>query len=168
VNCGFETGDFSGWTRSGNLGATGVETSSDGFVANSGTYFALLGPVGSNGFLSENLATTAGATYQLQWYLGSDGGTPNDFSAIVNGVTLFSANNLPDTRPAYLDYIYSFAATGPTTTLTFGFRNDPSYLALDDISVTQVAGTTPEPSSIMLFASALMALGGSIKRKLLS
>src|SRR5258707_4542450 len=34
VNCGFETGDFTGWTRSGDQGFTSIDTVS----AHSGTY----------------------------------------------------------------------------------------------------------------------------------
>ena len=52
VNCGFETGDFTGWTLTGNTGFTGV-TSGSPYV-NSGTYGAYLGPVGSDGFLSQS------------------------------------------------------------------------------------------------------------------
>ena len=37
VNCGFETGDFTGWTQSGNTGFTGVST---GIYAYSGNYGA--------------------------------------------------------------------------------------------------------------------------------
>jgi PEP-CTERM motif len=166
ANCGFETGDLTDWTQSGNVGFVGVVAANPPFLPHSGSYFASLGPVGSDGYLSQSLATTAGTTYQLQWYLGSDGGTPNDFDAEVSGV-MFTVNNLPGTSGAYLDYMLNFVAAGPTT-LSFSFRDDPGYLALDDISVTPVAGTTPEPSSVLLFATGLMALGGSIKRKLIS
>ena len=76
ANPGFETGDFTGWTTGGNFEATGVSGNFDGFLPNSGNFFAFLGPVGSDGTLSQNLATTPGQSYTFSWFLGSDGGTP--------------------------------------------------------------------------------------------
>ena len=57
TNGGFETGNLSGWTLSGNTGYTGVVENS----AHIGLYAAWLGPVGSLGFLSQPIATTPGA-----------------------------------------------------------------------------------------------------------
>ena len=51
TNCGFESGSFSGWTRGGNLGFTGV-TSNPTYV-NSGAFGGQLGPIGSDGTLSQ-------------------------------------------------------------------------------------------------------------------
>lgn len=65
-NGGFETGDFTNWTRSGNLGATLVS----GPYANSGNFGAQLGPVGSEGFLSQNVTgLTTGGSYDLTFFL---------------------------------------------------------------------------------------------------
>ena len=38
----------------------------------------------------------------------------------------------------WLNMQYLVTATGTSTTLKFGFRNDPYYFALDDVSVTAV------------------------------
>ena len=51
TNGGFETGNFSGWTQSGNTGFTGV----DGGSANSGSFGASFGPVGSLGAIADPL-----------------------------------------------------------------------------------------------------------------
>ena len=53
ANCGFETGDFAAWTQSGNLGFTGMGTTNP----NSGSFAAFLGPIGSDGFLTQNVGT---------------------------------------------------------------------------------------------------------------
>src|SRR5215831_8056320 len=61
ANCGFETGDFTAWTQSGDLSFTGVAA---GF-GHSGTFGAFLGPVNDQGMLTQTLPTTAGGTYTL-------------------------------------------------------------------------------------------------------
>src|SRR5437879_1853568 len=81
-NCGFETGTFASWTQSGNTGFTGV---SGGGVENSGASGAFFGPVGSLGFITQVLSTTAGGTYDLTFWLRADAGTPNRFQASWNG-----------------------------------------------------------------------------------
>lgn len=44
-----------------------------------------------------------------------------------------------------------------------GIRNDPSYQALDDISVSP---SVPEPGSLILMGSGILGLAGVIRRKL--
>jgi hypothetical protein len=166
ANPGFESGDFTSWTQGGNTGATGVTTAGfDGFDPHSGTFFAFLGPVGSDGTLSQNLATTAGQSYTFSWFLGSDGALPNDFSATWNGTTIFSETSIPSTRPDYTPFTFTEVATGPTTTIMFSFRNDPAYLALDDISVTTASGAVPEPSSLVLAAIGILTFAGYAGRR---
>jgi hypothetical protein len=130
VNGGFETGNFNGWTQSGNLGFTGVST---GFYAHSGTYGASLGPIGSDGFLSQILATIAGKPYIVSFSLRSPGGFPNDFNASWAGETFFSRVNIPSGD--WESFSFTEVATGSSSVLQFGFRNDPSFLGLDDVSV---------------------------------
>lgn len=150
VNGGFETGDFTGWIQSGNLGFTFVDGN-----PHSGNDAAWLGPIGSDGFLSQILATTPGQSYSLDFWLYSFGGTPNDFSARWNGTPVFSQSNIP-ANPYALNSFTVFG-TG-SDTLTFGFRNDPSYLLLDDVSVEASGPVIPEPGTLMLVGSGLIAI----------
>jgi hypothetical protein len=157
VNGSFQTGNFSGWTQSGNLGFTSVVgggSDADGF-------FASVGPVGSDGFLSQTIATVPGTQYNVQFFLASDGGTPNDFNVTFGGVTLFSQTNIPSTGGAFIEHDVVGTATGATTTVTFGFRNDPGFLGFDQASVLPIAppAGVPEPTSLALFG---LALGGAI------
>lgn len=148
-NPGFETGDFTDWTLTGNTDFAGVSSSFDGFSPLAGTYFAFLGPVGSDGFISQTVATTPGTDYTISWYLGSDGSIPNDFSVTFDGIQVFSAANLASTAGQYIHYSVSAPTADAFTTVTFGFRNDPGYLALDNTSVS----TVPEPSGIFLLGA---------------
>jgi hypothetical protein len=158
TNCGFETGNFAAWTQSGNLGFTFV---SSGY-AHSGTYGAQLGPVGSDGFISQQiLPTIPGATYDLSYWLQSDGFTPNHFDVSWDGITIRNDSNLgafPYTQTTNLGLV----ATTASTTLRFSFRDDPGFLGLDDISVVQ---HVPEPTTFALFAPLALGLGLFYRRR---
>jgi hypothetical protein len=154
TNGGFETGDFTGWTWTGNTGFTGVTTTPT--YVHSGTYGAQLGPVGSDGFLTQILPTVASALYFVDFWLYHDGGTPNDFTVLWNGVdvgpSLVNAAAFP-----YTEYSGFLVAAG-NDTFTFQYRQDPAYFGLDDVSVT---GTTaPIPGTVVLLGSGLLSLLG--------
>ena len=65
-----------------------------------------------------------------------DGLTPNEFVVSWNGSTLFDQSNIPAIGWTNMQFIV--VATGTDTVLKFGFRNDPSYFGLDDISVSAI------------------------------
>jgi hypothetical protein len=147
VNCGFESGDFSGWTQSGNTGFTLV-TAGSPFFANSGDYGAQLGPMGSDGFLSQDIPTAPGDTYTISWYLDTNGGGPSDFSVLWNGNQIFSESTTTQQNTSFYTGFIRYSSNeyanplGDSTTLTFEFRNDQSYWGLDDIGVV-LFGTPP-------------------------
>jgi PEP-CTERM motif-containing protein len=105
--------------------------------------------------MEQLLATTPGVTYDLTYFLAVSepflavpraftAGATVEFLAQVNGVTVFDQSNIPP-QP-YTRYSFPFIATGTSTDVKFGFRNDPGAFFLDDISVNAV----PEPSSVWL------------------
>ncbi len=137
-NGGFEAGTFTNWTQSGNTTYTSVTTNSS-FV-HSGTYGAELGSSGSLGYLSQTLPTFAGQNYLLSLWMGSpDGETPNEFNVSWNGNTLIDLVNMPELGWTNLQFIVT--ASGSSTVLQIGARDDPTYLALDDVSVTPISAT---------------------------
>jgi hypothetical protein len=159
TNCGFETGDFTGWIVSGNDGNTLVAGGGFDEGPNSGTFFAALGTIGADVGLSQNLVTIPGQTYGISFYFASDGGIPNDFSVSFNGDVLYSNANVPPS--AYTEFVFTDVATGPLTVLDFTARNDPSWQALDDVSVT----ATPEPASILLLVTVAGLCAVSLRKR---
>ena len=144
TNGGLETGDFTGWTESGNVaplsyGPQLFITSS----AHSGQDAAGFGSVGSDGTISQNLTTVVGQSYTLDFWLANASGGPNDFTAKIGGVTELQLVNAA--AQPYTHYNYTFTATGTSTPLEFDFRQDPSEWHLDDVSVVPTGSVPPPP-----------------------
>jgi hypothetical protein len=165
-NGSFETGDFTGWTEGGNFefsqvvsGAFYVYTG-----AQDGQFYATFGPVGSDGTISQTISDTAGAGYTLSFWLAAAGDDPSHFAVFWNGTDLMDEMD-PNTGGNWTQFSFNVQGTG-SDTLTFAFQDDPEYIALDNVSVSPAGGTTPEPSSIMLLGTGVLALGGMARRKL--
>jgi hypothetical protein len=101
----------------------------------SGSYATGMGSVGSDGTLSQTIATTPGDTYTLSFWLENDAPGANDFKALWNGQALLSLTNA--SQSGYTEYTYGVTATGSSSTLEFSARNDPSQWNLDNISLSR-------------------------------
>ncbi len=68
TNGSFETGDFTGWTTGGNFEDTEVISGAfyDYTGAQDGNFYAVMGPVGSDGTLSQTLADHGGCAIHRQ------------------------------------------------------------------------------------------------------
>ncbi|HXP60684.1 MAG TPA: protease pro-enzyme activation domain-containing protein [Dongiaceae bacterium] len=156
-NGGFETGDFTDWSFSGDTNANFIDTIDttdlnggyntlqgvdDSLFVHSGSYGAWLGQSNSLGSISQVLPTTAGQQYLLSFWLDNPAvGTPNQFIASWNGTDLFKGTSLGAFPWTNLQYTVS--ATGASTPLKFAFRNDQSAFGLDDITVQPLSVPVP-------------------------
>lgn len=135
-NGGFENGDFTGWTQSGNIDGFESVITNSAFV-HSGNYGAQIGPGGALYYLSQNLPTTPGQLYLVTfWVVNYNGNGPNEFLADWGATTLFDQIDMG--TDGWLDMQYLVTATTNSTTLKFGFRNDPYYFGFDEVSVNAV------------------------------
>jgi hypothetical protein len=156
---GFEVGDFAYWNLVGSY-ATDNNYVDDGtytgLTSHSGTYFAVLGQTNSLGYLSQTLPTLAGQSYLVSFWLQSadlgSGTTPNEFLVKWNNTNLLDSVNLGVFDWTNMSYVAT--AAGTSTVLEFGFRNEPSYFALDDVSVVPI----PPPSF-----QAILRTNGAVK-----
>jgi hypothetical protein len=134
-NGGFETGDFTGWTQSGDTTYTMVTTGSP--YVHSGTYGVEMGP-GGMGYISQTLATTPGANYLFSVWLDSPNGEgPNAFSVAWGGSILYSESNLGDL--GWTNLQFEVTATLTNTVIQIGFEDQPTFLGMDDVSVMPLA-----------------------------
>ena len=138
-NGGFETGNFNGWSLTADTSTTQIGNRAG--LVHSGRYGAELGQASALGQLAQTLPTAAGQTYLLSLWLtnptNANGATPNEFQVQWEGATIYDRVNLPFQKWTNLQFTVTASAAG--SLLQFGFRDDPYYLGLDDITVKPVA-----------------------------
>jgi hypothetical protein len=160
-NGGFETGNFTGWTLTGNTAfGTGVCLNGNTFLGStctvsSGNYAAVSGPSVISGFVSQALATVAGTSYNLTFFLRNDslGAAPsNAFSVSWGGGVVYSQSNVAD-QPLTQVVLPNLIASSASTQLSFEFLNNPGGFFVDDVAVDGRA--IPEPSTLLLIGVGL-------------
>jgi hypothetical protein len=180
TNCGFETGDFTGWTLTGNdvpvqlgnlYGVEGVDP--DGISPHSGSDQAFFADLDADATtISQSIATVSGDAYTVSFWLAQDTAvvTPysNDVSASFGGDSL--ANLSAVSVEGYTKYSYTVDATSSSSLLSLTIGNDLGEFLLDDVSVVQDASAppVPEPAAWTLMLTGIMGIGLLSRRGLLA
>ncbi|MES2759841.1 MAG: hypothetical protein V4693_20920 [Pseudomonadota bacterium] len=128
VNGNFETGDFAGWTQSGDTGYQTISGDTIGGTLRAGAIFSD-GAFPDPGYLSQSVITTAGTLYTLQfdlkrWEAGNRQQTEaldNYAEVMFGGQTLFAHADI----------------TGDWLHFTFTHNNMQPYLAITFIIALQ-------------------------------
>jgi hypothetical protein len=163
-NGGFESGDFSNWSITGDVPGAQITTNDP----HSGQYAAQF-QADSYVYITQSISTPSapGQGYNLLWWYNIHELPPIDMQ-VYWGKKLVYDYNTPGSLPWTEGFLSNLAPTGLETELTFGFLvPDPqSYFELDDISVTP--SPTPEPGSLLLLGSGVLGLAGAVRRQLLA
>jgi VPDSG-CTERM motif len=155
ANPGFETG-FNGWTFS-NGAAVGFGP------AHTGIAYGFLPSAGVNSpTISQSVATTAGATYTVSFFVASAASIPSNFAVSFGGTVfnhLFAAGN-----NGYTQLSFNATASGANTILSFIGQGVASF-RLDDVSVELAGVGVPDGgTTVSLLGFALLGLAGLRRR----
>jgi hypothetical protein len=156
VNPGFETGDFTGWTQSGDTSFTGVTSEPHG-----GVYSAKFGPVDGYGFITQTVATTPGMSYDLSFWIAHYDG--QGFQILWGGNVVYWEGAVGSY--AWTNRSVEVLADGDTTTFGFGFYNPPGFYYLDDVSLDEAGAAIPEPATALLAGLGLAAVAAIRRRR---
>ena len=190
TNSSFETGVFvddgngtmvlpvgstaiGGWTVVTDQLAWIISPNPWGLTAEDGNHFLDLTayPAGAPfGGVSQDLSTTIGEIYLLNYSLGTYtsrwGGPPVSILASGGGTSQTCTVSATSTVSSWTLCSMTFTANSSTTTLSLLGAAGVQYIGLDNVSVEAVGSSPiPEPATIVLLGSGLVAIGRRRIRK---
>lgn len=153
TNGDFETGDFTGWQVQSVHGTVSVGS----LFAYAGTYGAGLEEgFGGTGEVSQQLATTAGQSYTISFYLEAGINPPADLKVYFGSDLLLDLAGAAPLGP-WTKYTFTDVAASASTLLAFDFSAPGTigWFSLDNVSVEPQ--NVPEPASLALLGTGLIA-----------
>lgn len=111
--------------------------------------------------VSQTLNTSAGAMYQLSFFLAVDGEKGDLFRVLLNSSTLANLDGVPYVvgQGFFSQYIYDFTASSPQTALTFQYLSPIGFQYLSNVTVLPI----PEPAGFGVLLAGFVgmaAIGG--------
>ncbi len=172
-NCGFEGPTYlvdylqrpSGYAVTGNDGGGAAVVTTNARAHSGANAFAFADDDPASATLSQTLATTPGTVYQISFWafdLGGNAAPRNRLAVTFGGETVFSSALV---NGLYQQFTAVGVATGANTVLAFTGYNTSSSTHLDDLSVTALAVTAPEPATLGLCGAGLLVVGGVAHRR---
>ena len=163
ANGGFETGDLTGYSYSGNLVGVGGTNAAAPYGPATGNYNAYIGTVGALGTISQVFADEVGVPLTISYQLADpQGGSPSQFTSQFDGATLSSLVN----SAAFGYTTYSFDVTGTgSDTLSFAASNSPSFFEIDDVNAVEdgAIADAPEPGVWGLLIVGIAIMGAALR-----
>jgi hypothetical protein len=160
-NGGFETGDFTECTKSGNTGDL-IVTDYGEFDPVEGQYQAVFIVSPTMGYISQTLDTNPGTSYVLSYSLALWVSRKNldltEFLVKWGDTTIIDEDRYPtEYYTPYQQYQHTLIASSSETILTFGFANPNGKSYIDNISVNPL----PLPPAVLLLGTGLLGLGAA-------
>jgi len=183
TNGGFEdtSTNFAGWNFVPSNTLSLFSNPANPAVVHGGVYAAyFIAPTGSYDWLSQNLKTVAGQTYDYSFWLSAattDETAPSEFYVQFGSQTMLDLQHTGTF--GYTEFSGSFVAASNVTEIYFEGANSLGLYLLDDISVTsrtsgscvsRVAcdgggGGVPEPATWALMISGFGLAGAALRRR---
>jgi hypothetical protein len=168
-----DSGTIALWTPS-NGSNNGFGPSPDG------GNFIVIDPVYESGHTISQTVTglTVGATETIDFYYaggqqqGFSGANQEGFDVTFGGVTQDTPllSNASEGFTGWKSGSFNFTATSTSEVLTFmavgGPSGVPPMALLDGVSITESTAATPEPASLALLGTGLVAMGGLLTRRI--